>query len=295
MRDFIERELLIRREFQEDPGLTDKYRTASLTPGEWKNLGQVGDPMGLVAKNEVVVGFIGFKGGIEAMVSLVEKLHKKPLGRINPGSAQYQRTGLQMITDWIGYFSHDASADSNVRYYDATGAKNSGSRVEILSVEPGSDKESVRIIVLKPSTEEALYDPPFMESWDLESPKLKDWNQWEFGLYEGATKDNEVKAFMLAVKGNPAENRIKQAIGDGGIPFLYREPVGYKPGFDSFGRPVQYATSRTKAHHFGVVRRKPSSEQEVFTKGHPSIPNIMEITASHAEAKTMFQSLVIPK
>lgn len=288
MLDFIERGLLIRRELQENSELTDKYRTASLTPGEWKNLGQVGDPMGLVAKNEVIVGL---RGEIDAMVSLVHKLHYKPLGRINPGSAQYQRTGLQMITDWIGYFSYD-NADNHVRYYDSTGIRNSGSRVEILSVEPDPDGKSMRIIVLKPSPEKALYNPSFMESWDLESPELIEWNQWEFGLKEGSTEDDAIKAFMLAVKGDPAEDRIKQAIGDGGIPFLYREPVGYEPGSDSFGRPVQYATSRTKAHHFGVVRRKPSAEQEVLTGDRP---NVMEIKVNHAEAKKMFQRLVVPK
>lgn len=279
---------MIRRELQENSELTNKYRAASLTPGEWRNLGQVGDPMGLVAKNEVVVGL---KLGIKTMVALVEKLHHKPLGRINPGSAQYQRTGLHMITDWIGYFSYD-SADARVRYYDSTGIRNSGSRVEIMSVIPDPDGESVSIIVLKPSSEKISHTPSFMVPWDLQSPQLTEWNQWEFGLKAGATKDDEVKTFMLAVKGDPAEGRIKQAIGDGGIPFLYREPVGDEPGFDSFGRPVQYATSRTKAHHFGVVRRKPSAEQEVLTGDRP---NVMEIKVNYTEAQEMFQRLVVPK
>ncbi|MBI4034896.1 MAG: hypothetical protein HY381_00680 [Candidatus Chisholmbacteria bacterium] len=166
MLNYIETEVVIRREFRENRELTDKYRRASLTPGEWQNLGQVGDPMGLVAKNEIVVGF---SGDVDRMKTIVDKLHKRPFGRVKPGSAQYQRTGLQLVVDWMGYYP-DGVSDQRVRYYDSSDTRDAGSRVELLDTKLRGNE--VVMTVLKPASRE--FRGP--------SDRGPEWSEYEYGM-----------------------------------------------------------------------------------------------------------------
>lgn len=275
MLDFIDIELVVRRKFKENPELTREYRKASLTPGEWKSLDQVGDPVGLAAKNETVVSL---PGGVEEMVKLVDRLHKKPFGKVKPGVAEYKRTGLQMIVDWIGYLP-DGLSDDRVRYYDSTKSRMIGSRVEILDVK--LDDDEVSIMVMEPSTE---------MSFGGITSFSKGWNEAEFL----STPDDEPKAFMLAAEGSGSINSLKKAIRDGGIPFRYTETVGYALERDESGRLMRYPSSKPKKYHLGVRERKPAVDQPVLAGKYPN-RNIKEIRVGEEEAEKMFQRLVIPK